>query len=54
MVLTGHAGSKREDRGPRWKDREMGVMWGIPGEIEAGGSSIPPQAAFVKKACRAE
>jgi hypothetical protein len=28
--------------------------FGIPGERKAGGSSIPPQTAFVKKACRAE
>ena len=31
-----------------------GVICGIPGERKAGGSSIPPQTAFVKKACRAK
>jgi hypothetical protein len=31
-----------------------GVICGMPGERKAGGSTIPPQTAFVKKAFRAE
>ena len=31
-----------------------GAIFGLPGERKAGGSAVPPQTAFVKKACRAE
>ena len=44
----------REETGSLVIGGEVAWLCNIPGEIEAGGSSIPPQAAFLMKACRAK
>ena len=41
MVLTEHAGGKKEDREPWWKDGEMGALRAYPAKERRGDRRSP-------------